>query len=75
MVFSAGSIRWSRALAGPGAWDPRIQQMVANLFSRFAGDGTLGPAALQPLNLPPGATTPTYRGQVSVRRHAKSSSI
>ena len=66
MVFSAGSITWSRSLAGPGTWDPRIQQLVANLFSRFAGDGTLGPSALHPLNLPAGSTTPSYRGQVSV---------
>src|SRR5258708_3667440 len=65
-VFSAGSIQWSRALANAGNWDRRIQQLVANLFSRFAGDGTLGPAALQPLNLPPGATAPTYRGGVQV---------
>jgi hypothetical protein len=65
-VFSAGSIQWSRALANAGNWDRRIQQLVANLFSRFAGDGTLGPAALQPLNLPSGATTPTYRGGVQV---------
>jgi hypothetical protein len=65
-VFSAGSIQWSRALANAGNWDRRIQQLVANLFSRFAGDGTLGPATLQPLNLPSGATTPTYRGGVQV---------
>ena len=65
-VFSAGSITWSRSLAGPGKWDPRVQQLVANLFSRFGGDGTLGPAALQPLNLQPGATTPAYRAGVQV---------
>ena len=65
-VFSAGSIQWSRALANAGNWDRRIQQLVANLFSRFAGDGTLGPAALQPLNLPPGPSRPSYRGGVQV---------
>lgn len=66
IVFSAGSISWSRQLSAPDAWDPRIQQLTANIFSRFAGDGTLGPAALQHLDLSPGATTPTYRGNVTV---------
>ena len=65
-VFSAGSITWSRSLAGAGRWDARVQQLVANLFSRFGGDGTLGPAALRILNLPAGATTPTYRSGVQV---------
>src|SRR5438105_2785549 len=60
-VFSAGSIAWSKSLAGPGTWDPRIQQVVANLFSKFAGDGTLGPAALKPLQMAPGAPRPSYR--------------
>jgi hypothetical protein len=59
-VFSAGSITFSQALASPGSWDPRVQQLVGNIFSRFGGDGTL-PAPLLPLNLPPGAQSPHYR--------------
>lgn len=61
LIFSAGSITFSKALASPGSWDPRIQQLVANIFSRFGGDGTLGPAALRPLTLPDGAAPPHYR--------------
>src|SRR5205807_135722 len=37
-VFAAGSIGFSRTLAGNRRWDANIQQMVANLFSAFAGD-------------------------------------
>ncbi len=59
-VFSAGSITFSEALASPGSWDSRVQQMVANIFSRFGGDGTL-PAVLRALNLPAGASSPSYR--------------
>jgi hypothetical protein len=65
-VFAAGSIHWSRALAGQRVWDARIQQAVANIFSRFAGDGTLGPAAMQPLLLLPGPLPPVYRPGVQV---------
>ena len=65
LVFNAGSITFSRALANPGRWDPRIQQFAANLFSRFAGDGTL-PAHLLPMNLPAGISVPTYRAGVQV---------
>jgi len=65
MVFDSGSITFSRALANHGRWDPRIQQLVANLFSRLAGDGTL-PAPLAPMNLPPGISTPSYRAGVQV---------
>ena len=64
-VFSAGSITFSQALASPGSWDPRVQQLVANLFSRLGGDGTL-PAQVQPLNLQPGASAPAYRSGVRV---------
>src|SRR5205823_6345047 len=64
-VFGAGSIRFSHALAGPERWDRRIQQMVANLFSRFAGDGTV-PAPLQRLELPAGLPAPWYRPGVTV---------
>lgn len=65
-VFSAGSITWGAALSAPGNWDARVQQAVANLFSRLAGDGTLGPAALHPLNLPAPAPQPQYRDDVRV---------
>lgn len=65
-VFSAGSITWGRALAGVGTWDPRLQQLVANLFSKFAGDGKLGTSALLPLVLPAAAPAPRYRDGVSV---------
>ncbi len=63
--FAAGSIGFSRTLAGPGRWDPIVQQLVANLFSRFAGDGTL-PAQVRPLNIPSGAPLPAYRPGVRV---------
>ena len=65
MVFDAGSITFSRALANAGRWDPRIQQFAANLFSRFAGDGTL-PAQVAPMNLPAGLPTPAWRSGVQV---------
>ncbi|GAC1341892.1 MAG: hypothetical protein NVSMB23_14080 [Myxococcales bacterium] len=65
-VFSSGSISWSNALAGPGTWDPRIQQMIANLFSSFAGDGTLGAGALKPLVLPDGLAPPVFVPGVEV---------
>src|SRR5207245_6644460 len=65
-VFSAGSITWSKSLAGTGTWDPRVQQLVANLFSKFAGDGTLGAAALKPLQMPAGAPRPNHRAGVRV---------
>jgi hypothetical protein len=65
-VFSAGSIAWSNALAGAGSWDPRIQQLVANLFASFAGDGALGAPALKPLALPPGLLSPTFVPGVEV---------
>jgi len=64
-VFAAGSVGWSQALAGAGRWDPVIQQLVANLFSRFGGDGTL-PAPVKSLQLPPGAQNPEYRSGVQV---------
>ena len=66
LVFSAGSIGWSGLLSCPGRWDARVQQLVANLFSRFAGDGALGPAALRPISLPPGARAPSYRAGAQV---------
>ncbi|TMA21365.1 MAG: hypothetical protein E6J88_15875 [Deltaproteobacteria bacterium] len=66
MVFASGSITWAHALAGVGRWDARVQQLVANLFSRFAGDGTLGPAALKPMALPEDAPRPQYRPGVRV---------
>jgi glucose/arabinose dehydrogenase len=65
-VFSAGSIKWANALAGVGAWDPRIQQATANLFSMFAGDRNL-PAAVNPMVLPGGAPAPKFRGGVQVQ--------
>lgn len=65
-VFASGSITWGHALSGVGRWDPRIQQLVANVFSRFAGDGTLGPSALKPLSLPDGLPQPRYRRGVRV---------
>ncbi len=64
-VFSAGSILWSSTLAARGRWDGRIQQATANLFSAFAGDGTL-PAPLQPMALGPGEPAPRYRPGVQV---------
>jgi sugar lactone lactonase YvrE len=64
-VFSAGSIKWSVLLAAPGRWDARVQQATANLFSVFAGDGTL-PAPLEPMALPAGATAASYRPRVWV---------
>ena len=64
-VFGAGSILFSHALAGSERWDRRIQQLVANLFSRFAGDGTV-PAPLQHLDLPAGLPAPSYRPGVTV---------
>jgi hypothetical protein len=64
-VFAAGSIGFSRVLAGPGRWDPVVQQLVANLFSTFAGDGTL-PAEVKSLNIPSGAPAPSYRAGVQV---------
>jgi len=64
-VFAAGSIGFSRILAGPGRWDPTVQQLVANLFSKFAGKGTL-PAEVRQMNLPPGAPAPVYRAGVRV---------
>ena len=65
-VFSGGSIFWSRGLAGDRIWHPILQQAVANLFSRFAGDGTLGAAALRPLKLDTGQLPPVYRAGVKV---------
>jgi NHL repeat len=65
-VFSSGSISWSNALAGPSTWDRRIQQLVANLFSSFAGDGVLGAAALKPIVLPDGLAQPTFVPGVEV---------
>jgi hypothetical protein len=59
-VFSAGSISWSKSVGGPGQWDLRVQQLVANIFSRFAGTGTLGPAALKSLDLGAGNGAPSY---------------
>src|SRR5439155_325211 len=64
-VFAAGSIGFSRTLAGAGRWDPAIQQLVANLFSKFAGDGTL-PAQVRALAIPSGAPVPLYRAGVQV---------
>jgi len=64
-VFEAGSIGFSRILAGPGRWDPLVQQLVANLFSKLAGDGTL-PAPVTPLDIPSGAPAPNHRPLVSV---------
>jgi hypothetical protein len=65
LVFNAGSITFSRALSNVGRWDARIQQFVANLFSRFAGDGTL-PAPVRQMSLPQGLPVPTYRPGVKV---------
>jgi NHL repeat len=65
-VFSSGSISWSDALSGVGTWDPRIQQLIANLFSSFAGDGVLGAAALKPLLLPAGLAQPDFVPGVAV---------
>src|SRR5712692_2794659 len=64
-IFAAGSIGFSRVLAGAGRWHPVVQQLVANLFSRFAGDGTL-PAEVKSLNIPSGAPAPSYRAGVRV---------
>jgi hypothetical protein len=64
-VFEGGSIGFSRTLAGPGRWDPVVQQLVANLFSKLAGDGTL-PAPVTPLNIPSGAPAPIQRPGVTV---------
>jgi hypothetical protein len=65
LVFNAGSITFSRALASVGRWDARIQQFAANLFSRFAGDGAL-PAPVRRMSLPEGLPLPTYRPGVRV---------
>src|SRR6267142_862311 len=70
-VFSAGSIKWSATLARARSWDPRIQQATANLFSVFAGDGSL-PATLEPMSLPDPAPAPNYRGGVQVRTITRS---
>ena len=64
-IFAAGSIGFSRILAASGKWDPAVQQLVANLFSRFAGDGAL-PAQVKQLNIPAGAPQPVYRTGVQV---------
>jgi len=64
-VFAAGSIGWSRALSGAGTWSPIVQQLVANLFSVFAGDGTL-PAPLPAMQMPPPPQKPVYRDGVQV---------
>jgi hypothetical protein len=64
-VFAAGSIGWSRTLSGAGTWDPRIRQLVANLFSVFAGEGIL-PAPLTSVELPSPAQPPAYRSGVQV---------
>jgi hypothetical protein len=65
LVFNAGSITFSRSLSNAGRWDPRIQQFAANLFSRFAGDGTI-PAPVLPMNLLAGISVPNYRAGVQV---------
>ena len=64
-VFAAGSIGWSRALSGAGMWSPVVRQLVANLFSVFAGDGTL-PAPISPSQMPPPPQLPAYREGVQV---------
>ncbi|HZS40150.1 MAG TPA: N,N-dimethylformamidase beta subunit family domain-containing protein [Polyangia bacterium] len=65
-VFASGTVPWANALAGPGAWDRRVQIATANLFSRFAGDGTLGASLLANLSLPPGPQPYDYRAGVQV---------
>ncbi|MBF5041759.1 hypothetical protein FGE12_05105 [Aggregicoccus sp. 17bor-14] len=52
-VFSAGSITFSEALAEEGPCDRRIQQLMANVFSRFTGQDALGADALKAFPLPP----------------------
>jgi len=63
-VFAAGSIGFSRTLAGPGTWDPTIQQLVANLFATFTGRD--GAAPVEQLKIPSGAPPPEYRAGVAV---------
>lgn len=65
-VFAAGSLGWSPLLAHDGNWDPRVQIATANLFSRLAGDGTLGVGNVRPLALSPPMTPVTYRPGVQV---------
>lgn len=65
-VFNASSIAWSRALSAGGFWDPRIQQVVANLFSKFAGTGQLGASILKPVVMPPRAVPNSYVSGVNV---------
>lgn len=65
-VFASATTDWSRLLAHDGLWDARMQQATANLFSRLAGDGTLGPSVLQPFTLGPGPVQPAYRAGVTV---------
>jgi N,N-dimethylformamidase beta subunit-like, C-terminal/NHL repeat len=64
-VFATGTVTWAAALAGPGAWDARVQAATANLFARFAGDGAL-PAVVAPMTLPPGPQPYAYRAGVQV---------
>jgi N,N-dimethylformamidase beta subunit-like protein/NHL repeat-containing protein len=65
LVFNAGSITFTRAFANAGRWDARIQQLGANLFSKFSGDGSL-PAVLIPMHLPDGLPVPQWRPGVQV---------
>ncbi|MBI4508859.1 MAG: hypothetical protein HY698_04435 [Deltaproteobacteria bacterium] len=65
-VFAAASLTWSRALSRAGFWDRRIQVVTANVFSRFAGNGSLGSELVVPRNLPDGAPKPIYRAGVVV---------
>ena len=63
-VFAAGSIGFSRMLAGEGRWDPIIQQLVANVFAAFTDSEPL-PAKVTPLCMSPPASH-TYRAGVRV---------
>jgi len=63
-VFAAGSIGFSRMLAGDRRCDPIIQQLVANVFTAFTDSGPL-PAKVAPVCLSPPAPA-AYRAGVSV---------
>jgi N,N-dimethylformamidase beta subunit-like protein/NHL repeat-containing protein len=65
VVFAGGSLGWSPLLAHEGTWDPRVQIATANLFSRLAGDGNLGPDNMRDLGLAP-PVAPRYRAGVQV---------
>jgi hypothetical protein len=63
-VFSAATLEWCRSLARAGVWDVRIQQATANVIAGLAGGAV--PAPLVPLNLPPGAPSPSSEAGAQV---------